>query len=98
MGYPFKTINHPDTSINLIQSNIASALNAISGPFVGGNLLTGVAVGTTGTVVNHGLGRVPQVWVICDQDTNTNLKRTAWDVNSLTLIAGSSCVVSLWVN
>jgi hypothetical protein len=87
-----------DTTLNRIQSNIENAFQLINGPFIGGNLLTAVAVGTSATVVNHKLGRQPQLWVICDQDTNTTVARTSWDKNTITLVAGSACTISIWVN
>ncbi len=98
MGAPFKTIQTQDQELNRIQANIADAFNQLSGPFIGGTLLKSVAVGTSATRISTGLGRVPQVWAVCGQDTNTNVWSTASDANSITLIAGSACTISLWVN
>lgn len=98
MAFKFQSIQTGDNFLDRVQSNIQGAFNAIKGPFVGGNLLQNVTVNSTATVINHGLNRVPQVWTLCDQDTNTNVWRTTWDANSITLQAGSPCKVSLWVN
>lgn len=97
-GSVFKTINVDDQNLNRVQSNISSAFNSLTGPFIGGNLITAVSVAATPTTIAHKLGRQPQVWVLCDQDTTTTIKRTAWDSNTITLQAGAACTVSIWVN
>ena len=87
-----------DNQIDRLQDNIILAFNSISSPFIGGILLTGQPIANTDTVIQHKLNRTPQVWVITDQNTNTTVKRTAWDDNTITLVAGSACTISLWVN
>lgn len=94
----FQTIQTQDQTLNRIQANISNSLNKISGPFIGGNLLTSVSISPAPTVIAHKLGRVPQIWVVCDQNTLTELKRISWDANSITLESGADCIVSLWVN
>jgi len=102
MGQPFQTIqlaaNPTAQDINRIQGNVSSAFNALSSPFIGGNLLTKIALTTTPTAVNHKLNRKPQLWVICDQQNGASVWRTDWDENSITLQASSACTISLWVN
>jgi hypothetical protein len=98
MAFKFQTLQTGNNFLDRVQANIQSAFNAITGPFVGGILLQNVSVGASATVINHGLNRMPQVWTLCDQNTNTNVWRTAWDENSITLQAGSACIVTLWVN
>lgn len=71
MGRPFNTVqlNAPPqaSDINRIQANISSAFNSVSGPFIGGTLLTGITLtASTPMAINHGLGRQPQIWVVCD--------------------------------
>src|SRR6185312_13533390 len=102
MSQTFQTIqlNSEQTAqdINRIQANISNAFNGQNGPFIGGNLLSSVSIGSSATQIAHKLGRTPQVWVICDQNTNKSVWRTKWDANFITLQAGSACVVSIWVN
>ena len=98
MGFSLKKIISTNDELNRIQTNIDTALNSINGPFIGGNLLTNVSIGTSATAINHGLGRTPQVWVLCDQNTNTTVARLSWNANAIVLVAGSNCNVSLWVN
>jgi hypothetical protein len=102
----FSTIQSYDSSIpgpfqsllNRIQANISQAFAALSSPFLGGQLIQNVSVGTTATVINHGLGRQPQIWTLCDQQANAIVWRTAWNSNSITLQATAACTLSLWVN
>lgn len=98
MNQPFQTVQTQDPVLNRIQGYISSAFNSFVGPFIGGSLMSGVSVGTSATVINHNLGRVPQVWVICDQNTKTNVARVSWNSSSITLEAGADCVISLWLN
>lgn len=97
-SFKFQKIVTGDENLDTVQDNIVNSVNSIEGPFLGGVLLKEVSVGTAATSINHRLNRVPQVWVICDQNTNTTIKRTAWNSNSITLQAGSACVINLWVN
>lgn len=93
------SVNFNDKDLQLLQDNINKGFVQIQqSPFIGGSLIKSVSVGTSPTVINHGLQRVPQAWVAVDQDTNTTVKRTAWDTNTITLQAGSACVIALWVN
>lgn len=86
--------------LNRIQNNIQQSISGIKGstPFIGGSLLTGVSVKMgQDNAIPHGLTRTPTVWVICDQNTGTNVWRTSWDSNFLTLQCSADCTVSLWV-
>jgi hypothetical protein len=100
---PFQSVITGDQETDRIQSNIANALNSMNtplnaSPFLGGQFIQNVSIGTGATVIPQSLGRTPVAWVICDQNTNTNVWRTAWSGTSLTLKAGSACVISIWVN
>lgn len=86
-----------DDTLNRIQNNVQAAFSQITGPFIDGRLITIIAVAATPTVIVHKLGRQPQLWILCDQDTTTTIKRTAWDANTITLQAGAACTVSVWV-
>jgi hypothetical protein len=96
--YNYQIIYTGDQQVDRVQTNIQNAFNNITGPFIGGILLTGVSVANAATPIQHGLGRTPQLWVLCDQNTLTTVKRISWDSNVITLEAGADCVISLWVN
>ena len=99
MGAPlFQTIQTSNQTLNQIQAYITSALNSLVGPFLGGQLIQNVSVSTAGTTINTGLGRVPQIWTLCDQQTDAVIWRISWNTNSITLKSSADCIVSLWVN
>lgn len=91
-------INTPDKNVQLIQANIQAALNQIqASPFQGGNLLTGVSLGTTQVAVPHKLGRTPSVYVICGLNAGAIVFNSApSDSNNLYLTASAACVASVW--
>lgn len=97
-SFSFQKIITGNSDLDRVQANIANAFNLIVGQFLGGQFLTGVSVSSSGTVISHKLGRQPLLWVICDQDTNTTVKRTAWNSNTITLESAANCTISLWVN
>lgn len=65
MSKAFKTEQTGDRQINQIQSNVAATTQALrSGPFGAGNLVKDVTFSLGETIVNHGLGRVPQGFIV----------------------------------
>jgi len=102
MATNLQTIITGNQDLNRVQSNIGSSLNSVnnsiaSSPFIGGVQLTSVNVGTSATSINHSFGRTPKIWVITDQNTNTSVWRTAWSDTTITLQAGTACVISLYL-
>jgi hypothetical protein len=100
-------IQTSDNILNRIQNAIQNAFNSIAGPFIGGNLLTGITlISGQNNLVPHNLGRNPQLWVISGQNTNSvvwsPLTALLGNSNSnssyLNLQCSTSCVVSVWVN
>lgn len=75
----------------------AESIRDISAPFTGGNLLTGVTVITTGTLISHRLGRQPQIWVLADNTVNSVVWRSAWTTDTITLHCTADTIVSIWV-
>lgn len=56
-----------DDTLNRIQNNVQAALSQFTGPFQGGRLLQNITLSAgQSNVINHGLGRQPEVWIICD--------------------------------
>ena len=63
----FPVIVTGNSQLDRIQANIQKALSPQNSPFVGGRLLTGIALSANSAKsVNHLLGRQPQIWIICD--------------------------------
>lgn len=96
---PFVVTITGQTAIDRIQTNISKAFNSIVGPFIGGNLLTGIKLTiNTPLAVNHGLGRQPVVWTLTDINAGASVYRTTWDTNTITLEATASCSIAIWIN
>ena len=65
MPKAFKTEQTGDRQINAIQDNVRSATQALrSGPFGAGNLVKDVEFSLGITIVDHGLGRTPQGFIV----------------------------------
>lgn len=94
-----KKINFQERSLALFQDNVNQALIPLqSSPFVGGVLLTDVALVTGSNAVPHTLGRTPIMWVITDRNGTATIYRTAWNTSTISLTVSANLTVSLWVN
>lgn len=91
-----------DQDMHLMQTRWASIINPVIGaPILQGQLLRSVNLITGDNVINHGLGRNLQGWVVTRLRAPSSLYDTQ-DSNSmpqLTLNLNSSapCVADLWV-
>lgn len=97
-----------DYEINTLQNNIINALQPLglkisqntsaiaSNPVQGGQFIKG-SLSTSPLKINQTLGKVPSGWIITDIDATAEIHRTAWDVNSITLVATGNCNVSILV-
>lgn len=96
---PLKRINTGDQNLQMIQDNVAAAVNGIeSRPFQKGVLLENVALSSSGTnAIAHKLQRPVRIWVIARQKANATVWEVSSDSNYLNLQCSSSCTVSLWV-
>ena len=97
----FNSLNTAAKDLQLIQDNVGKAITQLqsSTPFQDGNYLTGVAVPTgSPVVVNHNLGRQPQIWSVGDLNTNAVVWRSAWTSTTITLNSSANCTISLWVS
>jgi hypothetical protein len=54
-------------------------------------------IAATPKVISHRLGQTPLGWLITDIDTNTTVRRNAWDDRTITLQAAANCTVQLEV-
>ena len=77
------------------QNDLRRQLSAI--PFLDGQLMQGIAVGTSATIIQHGLRRLPRGWIVTDNTTGASLQRTAWDTQSITLIGSAGFSGDVWV-
>lgn len=98
MSSNFQTVHTNDEAGNRVQANVTNSMNKDQGPFMGGNLIKGVRLSTTNVTIPHGLGRVPEVFVICDLNALETIKRVSWDKSNAILVATGDCTVTLWFN
>ena len=69
MNQLFSTIRTGNSILDRIQANISNAFNQIFVPsiFFGGVFIPSTAlIAGQDNVINHGLGRSPRVWILCD--------------------------------
>ncbi len=82
------------------QEAVDVALRSVQRPIVDGVLLQDVALTTTSTTVNHGLGRPWNGYVVTRSNGNVVVYDGTGVVDSaesISLLASASCVVDLWV-
>lgn len=90
--------------LNLIQSNISSALQSLQQtPFFGGNVFTNITINASvGTHIAHGLGRIPRYWLVMDvlgveSGAYFGIFRISWTDTDI-FLAGADVIITLWVN
>jgi hypothetical protein len=87
-----------DRALAFVQDATRGALASITdGTILDGVLLESVAIVTTGTAIDHTLGRQPRGWKVVDVDAAATIYRSAWSETTLTLVPSADCTVSLWV-
>ena len=83
------------------QTNTEAALNGLRNSLIlNGTLIENVAIGTTETLVAHKLNRPVLGYIVCANDTLTQIANTNGTFNKnlfLGLKAGAPCTISLWV-
>lgn len=95
----FSPILTGDQKLDRIQQNIANAFNGLQGPYLGGNLITGIQLaGGTSKKISTGLTATPTIWTLGDITAAASVYRVAWDSTSITLQATADCTVAIWVN
>ena len=94
----FKEASPSDPQTSRLQENIKQFVNNLNQSiFINGILIESVVIGTGDTKIEHKLGRVPKGFFVTDLAVNTNIWRTGFDKRFITLRAGTSATVSLWV-
>lgn len=78
-------------------SRLVDRLNAI--PFLSGRQFSAVtiATGAGGTAIPHGLGRVPEGWIVLTRDVFGIVRELARDATILRLQADATTVIDVWV-
>ena len=66
-------------------------------PLLNGTLVRADLLASGGVNVNHGLGRVPQGWIVVDIGVSANVWSTGSNKKVLTLNTSADASVSLWV-
>lgn len=105
----FKTLELKDRETTKLQENIGEFLDRLPKNLLDGVLLNktlgsnpqDIVIGTTRTLVSHGLGRDYQGFIITDQTGNANVWRDSSYNESkdkfIPLIASSVVTVKIWV-
>ena len=84
----------------LAQPKLSVALNPILNlPIINGLQLNNIKLAaTTPLAINHLLQRMPQGWVVTDNNSNVTIWRTQpYNTNTITLEASAATTISLWV-
>jgi hypothetical protein len=78
-------------------SDVVSDVELLDRSFIKGIKISTPFVGFYTTKVNHKLGRKPEGWLLCGQDTLTTVASGASDESTITLVAAAPCTVSIWI-
>jgi hypothetical protein len=103
-------LNAAGLKVSLTGSKQTTIQSQITSPFSGGTLIQVDIASGIDNLVPHGLNRVPVVWILSGQDTDTTvwspltpaLKDSSGNLQSansnyINIQAGSDCSISLWV-
>jgi hypothetical protein len=97
---PFAKLQTEDPLLDRVQDRIKGALDAVGRvPLLDGRLLT-VSVGTSQTVIPHGLGRPWSGYIVVSRSANAQVWNAPPDANSFALLvlqASAAVTVTLWV-
>ena len=86
------------TDFNRFQQNVDEFSQRVSSKDVlDGELLTASLSGGVATNVDHGLGRQPLSYIICEQDTAATIFNSGITENTITLTASIAVNVKIWV-
>lgn len=103
----FDRLQTKDELLNRIQDRLKTVINAVAGKeIVDGHLLTGLTITPGGVSIPHGLGRVPNGWILCSggvtnfiAPTDTPVQSKAPDAKFLYLVMGQLTLTNakIWV-
>lgn len=95
----FRKIRVKDAELEAVQTNIAqSIVPLLRSPIVDGNLVKAALVSGDNRV-SHGLGRVPEGWIIVDRSMAATIYRDPdkiTDSSTMTLTASGTILTTIW--
>lgn len=95
MPQQFNKLPTDDDHLNRVQENIRIAVDPLSNDFLLNRVeKKDVTIRTTGTTVQHNLGRMPRGWIITDKTDYPSVWRTAVDATNFVFYASADCIVS----
>lgn len=87
-----------DLQLTKLQENVAASLRPVLAVlFLDGRFISGQAITTATTQVEHKLGRTPTGYIILDQSAAASVFTVSKDDKFLTLDTSANVTVSLWV-
>lgn len=92
-------LNYITTDLTDKNSTIQDLVNSIQGnPLFNGRLIKDINIVTsTDNVINHGLSRVPNGYIIVNKSATCDLLFVRSDSLTITLTTTGNSIVSLWV-
>lgn len=93
-----RKLKFQDREVTALQDNVTLVLNQVTKKVViDGVQLTAISLTTGSNRINHTLGRQPLGWIVTDINAAVVPYRTAWDANTITLVATGSVTLDLWI-
>lgn len=94
----FRKLKFQDREVTALQDNVALILQQVTKKaLIDGVQLKDVSLTTGPNRINHKLSRQPEGWFVVDTNAAVVPYRTAWDANTITLVATGSVTVSIWI-
>lgn len=93
----FTEVHTPEETVNRVQSNIHTAIRPLLNlPFADGVHKKDVAITTSDTLVDHGLGRNMEGYIITKQDADTSIfvSNTSNDIPQFQVILKAGATVT----
>lgn len=93
----FKRLFFNDQVMSRFQDNVTTWTDQLSGcPFLRGVLIE-TLITSSDTIINHGLGKTPEGYLVLSQDANTPIWKITSNENAITLKASTNVNVKIWV-
>lgn len=94
----FARVQSISSEFNRLQSNLATALiKFFNNPFLNGAILEDQALINGTTIIQHGLGRQMQGWVVTNINASASIYSTGMTSKTLTLVSSADATISLYV-
>lgn len=93
---PLKTLQSLAQPLNRVMDFVSEWTNQFKALFLTGQSFD-VTINTTDTVIDHGLGIVPNGWFLLDKQANTDVWRVSWTNRQIVLRASAQVTIKLWV-